>query len=96
MKLLLRIHLVTRSRGCCCARLFLISYVAGEVPGSTAGEVICLHCKTVRTIVEPDFGRSGRRFVVADKLPLEREYAATGKGVAASPRLKHFIRRKAP
>jgi hypothetical protein len=58
-----------------CARLFYISQVASEVPGGTSGEVICPHCKTVCSTIEPDWGRSGQRFVVTDKLPLERENA---------------------
>jgi hypothetical protein len=54
-----------------CKRLFYISQVASEVPGSTSGEVICPHCKAVCTTIEPDFGR----FVVTDPLPLARENA---------------------
>jgi hypothetical protein len=58
-----------------CKRFFFISQVTSEVPGSTSGEVLCPHCKTVCTTIEPDFWRGGQRFVVTDPLPLERENA---------------------
>jgi hypothetical protein len=71
-----------------CKRFFLVSQVASEVPGSNAsGEIICPHCKTVCVPIEPEFGRSGERFVVTDRLPLERENALRQeKGLPPLPR----------
>jgi hypothetical protein len=50
-----------------------MSQVSSAVPGSTSGEIICPHCKAVHSTIEPDFGRSGQRFVVTDPLPLDAE-----------------------
>jgi hypothetical protein len=69
-----------------CGRSFTMSQVSSAVPGSTSGEIICPHCKSVHSTIEPDFGRSGQRLVVTDPLPVEQENALRReKGLAALP-----------
>ena len=54
-----------------CGRAFYISEVASEVPGGTSGDVVCPHCQTVSTKIQPNAGH----YVVTDRVPLERENA---------------------
>lgn len=56
-----------------CKRLFLVSQVSAEVPGSSPTDIICPHCKTVWGTAEQEV--AGPLFIVTDPLPLRLENA---------------------